>query len=148
MRMRFFAAGNPMPQGSKTPGQTKDGRLYVRENGGERHKAWREAVRRAAVEAAQKPAYGVGEPAVWETVQGAVAVDVLFLFEARKGVKDAEGAVKISSPDLDKLVRSVLDSLTDAAVWADDARVVDLQARKRYTTDPGKVGAIITVATI
>lgn len=36
------------------------------------------------------------------------------------------------APDLDKLVRAVLDACTDAGVWPDDSRVVHLQATKRY----------------
>jgi crossover junction endodeoxyribonuclease RusA len=35
-------------------------------------------------------------------------------------------------PDVSKLARAVEDSMTDAGVWADDARIVDLIARKRY----------------
>jgi len=41
-------------------------------------------------------------------------------------------------PDLDKLVRSNLDSLT-GVVWADDSQVVELNARKHYTSGPDKV---------
>lgn len=33
-------------------------------------------------------------------------------------------------PDLDKLVRAILDALTVAGVWADDSQVVTLTARK------------------
>jgi len=51
-------------------------------------------------------------------------------------------------PDVDKLVRSVFDSLTIAGVIDDDARVVNLHAEKHFC-GPGKVldvpGAIITV---
>lgn len=36
-------------------------------------------------------------------------------------------------PDLDKLIRAVLDSCTDAGVWVDDARVVKVTAQKEYT---------------
>jgi Holliday junction resolvase RusA-like endonuclease len=41
-------------------------------------------------------------------------------------------------PDLDKLVRAVLDALTGLA-WADDAQVCDITATKRYdaTGHPG-----------
>lgn len=41
-------------------------------------------------------------------------------------------------PDLDKLTRAVLDAVTDAGLWADDAQVVSLRAAKRYVTNqPG-----------
>lgn len=38
-------------------------------------------------------------------------------------------------PDVSKLARAVEDSLTDAGVFADDARIVDLIARKRYPNE-------------
>jgi Holliday junction resolvase RusA-like endonuclease len=38
-------------------------------------------------------------------------------------------------PDVSKLARALEDSLTDAGVWADDARIVDLITCKRYPGD-------------
>lgn len=38
-------------------------------------------------------------------------------------------------PDGSKLLRAVEDALTDAGVWADDARGIDLIARKRYPNE-------------
>lgn len=35
-------------------------------------------------------------------------------------------------PDVDKLARALLDALTDAGVWKDDAQVVDLHVLKDY----------------
>lgn len=41
-------------------------------------------------------------------------------------------------PDLDKLIRSTLDALTTAGAIEDDARVVEVIARKHYALDrPG-----------
>jgi Holliday junction resolvase RusA-like endonuclease len=37
-------------------------------------------------------------------------------------------------PDLDKLVRSTFDALTTASVIEDDARIVEIVARKHYAT--------------
>jgi Holliday junction resolvase RusA-like endonuclease len=48
------------------------------------------------------------------------------------------------APDLDKLVRAVLDATTDAGVWNDDAQVVHLVANKKYADDPASVGVTIT----
>lgn len=48
-------------------------------------------------------------------------------------------------PDLDKLIRAVLDALTDAGAWRDDSQVVHISAWKAYAA-PGQVpGAHIEV---
>lgn len=57
--------------------------------------------------------------------------------------KNADALVKSapvypnSAPDLDKLVRAVLDALTDARVWKDDGQVVWVQANKVFGPLPG-----------
>ena len=38
-------------------------------------------------------------------------------------------------PDLDKIVRSTLDALGEAGMWADDAQVTWLLAAARYADD-------------
>jgi Holliday junction resolvase RusA-like endonuclease len=40
-------------------------------------------------------------------------------------------------PDVDKLIRAVLDALTDAGVFRDDSRVVQVSATKIYADKPG-----------
>jgi len=45
-------------------------------------------------------------------------------------------------PDLDKLLRGLLDALTASGVWFDDAQVVNVAARKRYAGDPDREGAL------
>jgi Holliday junction resolvase RusA-like endonuclease len=55
------------------------------------------------------------------------------------------GTIKASAPphpavmpDLDKLIRAICDSITDAGLWRDDSQVCSIQAGKRYTTkEPG-----------
>ncbi len=60
------------------------------------------------------------------------------------------GQVKASAPlhpakkpDVDKLVRAILDSLT-GIVYHDDAQVIQVAAAKRYSPD-GQPGAKVTV---
>lgn len=48
-------------------------------------------------------------------------------------------------PDLDKLVRAVLDALTAAGVWRDDAQVAELVTWKNYAGPDHKPGAAIQV---
>lgn len=40
----------------------------------------------------------------------------------------------IGRPDIDKLVRAILDSAKDAGIYRDDSQVVSLRAAKRYAT--------------
>jgi crossover junction endodeoxyribonuclease RusA len=51
-------------------------------------------------------------------------------------------------PDLDKLIRSTGDALTEIGAYEDDARVVTLMAVKRYVGDPKAMsspGAVINI---
>ena len=64
-----------------------------------------------------------------------VAVDITFFIDRPKKPKWDYPA---TTPDLDKLVRGVFDSITQSGVWTDDCLVVDLSARERWigsTTD-------------
>jgi crossover junction endodeoxyribonuclease RusA len=47
-------------------------------------------------------------------------------------------------PDVDKLLRSTLDALTAAGIYADDGQVARLLVDKVYA-GPGPVGAVITI---
>ena len=44
----------------------------------------------------------------------------------------APSIYKASKPDLDKLLRAVLDGVTDAGAWRDDSQVAHLSAVKRW----------------
>ena len=46
-------------------------------------------------------------------------------------------------PDLDKLVRAVMDAITKAGLYEDDARVIDLVASARYTVSRPGVGVTL-----
>lgn len=127
MNVNFYVSGLPMPQGSKTVLRTPQGRTNVVQAGTrdsrQRHEAWREAVRFAAVSAFR----GKGP------LEGPVVVEVHFCFTRPKSSKREHPSVK---PDLDKLVRSVLDSLTGPA-YVDDSQVVCIVATKTYEEKAG-----------
>ena len=63
-----------------------------------------------------------------EMLDGPVAVEVAFFLPRGKTVKRKQPAVK---PDLDKLVRAVLDALTGYC-YKDDGQVVRVVAVKEY----------------
>jgi putative crossover junction endodeoxyribonuclease len=131
----FFAEGVPAPQGSKT--HVGGGRLIEssRQVG-----PWRDAVRRAAVEAmASRP-----------PIDGPVYLVQVFALPRPKshyGTGRNSGRVKRGAPsrppvrpDLDKLARAVGDALTGVC-YHDDAQVVNLCAAKYYVAPSGRLSA-------
>lgn len=115
-RVTIVVAGVPVPQGSKTLGQTKDGRAFMREANDKTLRPWRRAVRDAAraVMAERGP------------LLRPYRLSAEFVFPAVASAPDRWG--HDVAPDLSKLVRAVEDALTDAKVWADDAAVVEYGA--------------------
>ena len=93
---------------------------------------WREAVRAEC----QRVMNGDGPLA------GPVHVTAMFGLPRPKGhygtgrnahvLKRSAPAWPSGKPDLDKLLRALLDGLTAGGAWADDAQVAQLAARKEY----------------
>ena len=127
------AIGTPVPQGSHHAQIVGKGRAIVVANNANGLRKWRGILKDAAESA--MTACG------WITLTGPVAVDVVFYLERPRSVRRLLPTV---APDLDKLVRT-LDSLTDAGVWADDSRVVDLRAAKRYVAGGQRPGVRVLV---
>lgn len=130
--------GSPAPQGSKRA-IVRGGRATLIESSHDRVKSWRQAVIDAAL-AEDCP-----------QLTGPAEVTVTFRLKRPKGhyrtgrnahlLRDSAPAYPAGMPDLDKLLRSTMDALTAAGVWADDAQVVMLTAAKTY----GQPGADIAV---
>lgn len=135
--------GTPAPQGSKTA-IVRNGRARLIEGGStsgrHKHRAWRDAVTQAAKFAALEA--GQTEP-----LTGPLLFVAEFRFERPKSVPRAT-MWKATRPDLDKLLRSTLDSLTDAAVIEDDARVVTIVASKVYVEPDEWTGADMRVVRV
>mgnify|MGYP003873706615 CR=1 FL=1 len=68
-----------------------------------------------------------------EPVNRAVRVDVKFYFPLPKSGEKS----LVKKPDLDNLVKGVLDALNKAGVWEDDSQVVELKAEKMFSEVPG-----------
>lgn len=130
-KLHAAITGLPVPQGSK---RVVGGILL--DSNRERLRPWRDSV-----------AYQVGQavPHDWP-YDWAYRVRLSFTFVRPKSHLKRDGSLtasapwyKSSRPDLDKLVRAVLDSCTDAGVWHDDCQVVGLDAVKLYGTASGVV---------
>jgi len=67
-------------------------------------------------------------------IEGAVKLDCLFVFKATR--KNQIAQYRISKPDLDNLVKAVMDGITQAGErghgWGDDAQVVELHCAKMF----------------
>lgn len=139
--------GDPAPQGSKKA--IRRGSRVALIESSRRVKPWRKQVELAALAARARGAHN-----------GPVLVWVRFLIQRPKshyGTGRNAGVVKESAPpyptsravgDLDKLLRSTLDGLTDAGVIRDDADVVDVNAAKHWALPDEGPGALIHVYAI
>lgn len=140
MSVALRVYGVPMPQGSKTA-FIRGGRAVLTDgrNAASRssHAAWRQAVATAARDhlSAQPWCAPFDEPCV---------VHVTFLLPRPKSIPKKRRHPD-RKPDLDKLNRSVLDALVDGGLLADDARVVELNARKAYAVDGEPTGCRVTI---
>lgn len=135
----FTVVGMPAPQGSKR--HVGNGRMV--EQGGDRVKFWREAVRATTIQHVTRP------------IEGPVLVILDFVFPRPKNHYRSNGALKdwapefhTQRPDVDKLIRSTLDGLTSAGVFDDDCRVAVVQGAKRYATAGGLPGARVRLGVL
>lgn len=118
----FSVEGVPVPQGSLK----HIGNGFIIHNKSKELKIWREQIGWQAKES------GV------EKLEGAVGMVLLFTLPKPKSVKRDIPYVR---PDLDKLVRAVLDALTGIA-YSDDGQVVEIFTRKEYGS---QVGLSVTI---
>ena len=121
--------GNPASQGSHA---IMNGRI-VQVNSS-KHKAWRKAIVQEAIAIL---------PDDWQPIDEPCELIVNFYMPKPASVKRSLPTV---SPDLDKLIRAVGDSLTDSGIVIDDSRIVRISARKLYA-EGIESGATILVRT-
>jgi crossover junction endodeoxyribonuclease RusA len=133
-RVSFTVAGLPAPQGSKKAIPNRHtGRTILLEQSGAKLKDWRDAVNAAAWQAVY-----ASPPAVRDVFRGPVGVSLAFTLPRPQSAPKGRSWPCVR-PDLDKLVRAVLDALT-GPVLADDGQVVQLWATKSY---PGTVAGAL-----
>lgn len=140
------ALGTPAPQGSKGA-VIRGKRAYVIDTN-TRTQPWRKIVHDAATERIA----AVGHQAF----TGDVALHLIFYMPRPKShYRTGRHAHQLrpdaptwcgKTPDVDKLTRAVMDSLTTAGVYTDDAQVVILHVEDRYAN--AAAGVQIQVAPI
>lgn len=130
--LTFWVPGEPIPKGSwNTIHNPRTGRTSVIPNNKREH-PWATAIADAIIW--QYRRQHPGQPMPHDTrpcyVQG------VFHLPRGKSVRRALPSVK---PDIDKLTRSLFDSLTRSGLIEDDARIVDQHLAKCYA-DPVHAG--------
>lgn len=127
--VQFFADGVPITQGSKTAyTNRRTGRPILVESA-RGHGPWRGRVTLAARRAL------AARPTRWEPLDEPVRVSLTFYVPRPPSVSRKARPLPDRKPDIDKLERAVFDSLTDARVWVDDGRAVEVWKAKRYADD-------------
>jgi len=116
--MEFFVPGVPRPQGSKT---LMRGRMV---ESSKKLPEWRKALAQGATEAQLESGLFFTDP---------LKVEITFQMPRGKTIKRPLPPVV---PDVDKLIRAVLDSMT-GILYDDDAQVVEVHAFKVYSPEPG-----------
>jgi Holliday junction resolvase RusA-like endonuclease len=131
LRLDFFVDGVPITQGSKkgfvvNDKRTGKARAVVVEDRSASLGDWRRSLSSSAALAMDRADFaGYVELPL---------VELDFGLTKPATVKRRYPTVK---PDVDKLARAVLDALTAAGVYKDDAAVLDALIRKRYSARPG-----------
>lgn len=144
--IRFFVPGIPKPGGSKKAfvirSGPRKGLPVVTEAAGQPNKDWKASV-------AQKAFNSVCAP--FESTHS-IAVAVVFYMPRPKGHFKVNGLLKSNAPnrpttkpDIDKLMRPVLDAVK-GILWHDDSQVVEMIARKYYADKTP--GADVVVALV
>jgi len=121
--LEVWAPGLPAPQGSKTH---KGGGRMVESS--KALKPWRQDVRHAVLAEVM--------PALRKPVEGPVELELWLFMPRPKSHPKTKRTLPATQPDVDKLVRGVMDALTSAGVWLDDGQVTDLVVRERYAGGP------------
>lgn len=74
-----------------------------------------------------------------EKLKGALSVDLYFYLPIPKSVskKQREKMFYVTKkPDIDNLVKAVLDAINYTNLWEDDSRIASLKAIKAYSDNP------------
>lgn len=123
-KIKFMVYGTPVPKGSYRAFTFKTSRYPVITNDNPKTKQWERVIASEALN--HRPEEGlIDEP---------INVTLCFYMPRPKS-KPKEIVYPYGKPDIDKLARSTLDALKEI-LFTDDARVCDLNLKKRYAKTP------------
>ena len=130
--LSFTVFGTPVPQGSTRAFIPKGWKRPIITAANAKTKPWKQEIAGVAFHA-----WGSSFP-----TENAVIVDARFYFDRPKSLKKAI-LLKTTKPDLDKLMRSLLDALT-GVIYRDDSQVISAQIGKQFGS-PARCEVRITV---
>lgn len=137
--IRFFVAGDPQPKGSTRSFYVKKIERVVTTTTNKNTKQWQLRIATEAQHANEARHVSFFKP----DKECGYEVEAMFLFARPKSLPK-KVKVNTKRPDLDKLVRALLDGLADILL-PDDSQVIGIRAAKRYI-EPGETpGAEIRV---
>ncbi len=137
----FFVPGIPVPKGSARAFVNRyTGRASVVQTNADKQKPWASLITLSAQEVGLHPVVGVG-----------ITLGLTFRMPRPKSHFKPDGSVRprfatvehVKKPDIDKLIRCVVDALTGVA-YVDDSQVVIISAVKRYAC-PADAGCFIQI---
>jgi len=142
--LSFDVRGLPITAGSKTIGRTKDGRMFVRPEQGQKGTNWMRLVGQVASETF------AGQP----VILGPVSLRLEFRFLRPRGhyrtgknahlLRPSARLSHTTKPDLSKLTRAIEDALT-GIVWRNDSQVNHHNCHKRYAIEGEGTGVNIAI---
>ena len=130
-RLKVFVPGHPAPQGSKR--HVGNGIMV---ESSKKVKPWRSDIRSALLNEQ-------GDPRA--RFDGAVSVHLNFVMPRPVSTPKRRTPPAVKKPDLDKLMRAVLDAIGSAGVWRDDSQVVTAMTTKRLAEIDETPGCHITI---
>lgn len=143
--LELTVTGTPIPQGSLSGYVIpKTKRVVIVNTNAKKLKPWRELITARAHTAAAHQGYTPHD--------GPLQADLTFYFDRpayhfgtgrnARVLKPGAPTYVATKPDIDKLIRAVLDGLTDAEIWADDSRVAVLHVAQLYV-QPGQAAGLL-----
>ncbi|MBC7107556.1 MAG: RusA family crossover junction endodeoxyribonuclease [Methanomassiliicoccales archaeon] len=137
--IEFFVCGDPKPQGSTRSYYLKKIDRVVTIHGNKDTKKWQLRIATEAQHANEKRAISFYSP----DPRFGYEVEAEFVFQRPKSLPKKIN-LNTKRPDVDKLVRTVLDGLAKVLI-PDDSQVVSIITKKRYAVENESPGVRIAV---
>jgi Holliday junction resolvase RusA-like endonuclease len=128
MKTAYSVFVNGIPRAQPRPRMTAAGHVYNPHSAD----AWKEIVRTAFMSFRKPP------------IANPIRLRVSFFLPRPKALKGEIALPHAKKPDVDNLLKAVMDAMTVAKVWTDDALVYVTEAGKWYAADK-TTGALIIV---